>query len=94
MSVKGLVEGVILQAMEDLWNEGYREDSVSFFKGRDFSLCADIAGLNLDDQVRMLKMVKDVVDHQGKRQHAGRPAARTRGTRQRAHGKVAVASCR
>lgn len=94
MSVKGLVEGIILQAVEDLWTDGHREDSISFFRGRDFSLCADIAGMSVDEQVKVLKMVKSVIDLQKKRQNGPRTISRTRETRQRWQGKAALASCR
>lgn len=94
MSVKGLVEGIILQSLEDLWNEGYREESISFFRGRDFSLCADIAGMSLDDQVQMLTMVKNVVDLQKKRPSGPKAASKTRTPRQRWHIKTELASCR
>jgi hypothetical protein len=93
MSVKGLVEGIILQSLEDLWNEGYREESISFFRGRDFSLCADIAGMSTDDQVRMLTMVRDVVDLQKKRTGGTRVPAKTRTPRQRWQAKTELASC-
>ncbi|MDA8079283.1 MAG: hypothetical protein M0Z79_10150 [Nitrospiraceae bacterium] len=96
MGIKGLVEGIILQSLEDLWHEGYRDDSVAFFKSKDFSMCADIAGMNLDDQVRMLKMVKGIVDHE-KKCHTAKGTVRRREPRpghQKWHNGVEVASCR
>ncbi len=96
MGIKGLVEGIILQSLEDLWHESYRDDSVAFFKSKDFSMCADIAGMDLDDQVKMLKMVKGVVDNEKKRTSA-KGTVHHREPRPRHHkwhGRVEVASCR
>ncbi|MEJ2696543.1 MAG: hypothetical protein P8013_07825 [Candidatus Sulfobium sp.] len=58
MSLQKLAEGIILQSIEDLWNENYREDSITFFKGKDFELCAEMAGMKLSDQVRLLNLVR------------------------------------
>ena len=46
MGVKGLAEGIILQSLEDLWSENDRGECIAFFTGRDFSICAEIAGMN------------------------------------------------
>ncbi len=61
MSVKGLAEGIILQSIEDLWNENHRGECIAFFTGREFSICAEIAGMNLPDQLKVLNLVKTVV---------------------------------
>jgi hypothetical protein len=61
MSLKKLAEGIILQSIEDLWNENYREDCITFFKGKDFRLCAELAGMELSDQVELLRLVKTSV---------------------------------
>lgn len=57
MSLKTLAEGIILQSIEDLWNENYREESITFLKGGDFRLCADLADMDLREQVELLSMV-------------------------------------
>jgi len=36
MGTRELAEAIILQALEDLWDERRREDSVTFLTGRDF----------------------------------------------------------
>ncbi len=61
MSVRGLAEGIILQSIEDLWNENHRGECIAFFTGREFSICAEIAGMNLPDQLKVLNLVKTVV---------------------------------
>jgi hypothetical protein len=57
MSLNKLAEGIILQSIEDLWNESHREDCITFFKGKDFRLCAELAGMELADQVELLNLV-------------------------------------
>lgn len=61
MGLKGLAEGIILQSIEDLWSDKHRGDCIAFFTGREFSICAEIAGMNLSDQIKVLNMVKTVV---------------------------------
>lgn len=56
MGIKGLAEAIILQSMEDLWDEEHKDDSVRFFDGEGFSLCADIAGMNFFEQLRLYNM--------------------------------------
>lgn len=63
MSIRNLAEAVILQSMSDLWSEKEREDSVKFFKGEGFRTCADLACLDVPDQIKLLTMVKDAVKH-------------------------------
>jgi hypothetical protein len=65
MGVKGLAEGIIMQSIEDLWNENLRDECVAFFKGKEFSICAEIAGMGLADQVKVLSLVKDIIDKDG-----------------------------
>ncbi len=59
MSLKELGEGIILQALEDLFNETLREDCIAFFKGRGFLACAQMAGLDQADRTKLLGLVKD-----------------------------------
>ena len=67
MGVKGLAEGIILQSIEDLWNENLRDECIAFFKGKEFSICAEIAGMNLADQIKLLGLVRGIVSDGGKR---------------------------
>jgi hypothetical protein len=66
MGVKGLAEGIILQSIEDLWNEDLRDECIAFFKGKEFSICAEIAGMNLADQITLLGLVKGIVNDKDK----------------------------
>ncbi|MDA8088133.1 MAG: hypothetical protein M0Z75_15720 [Nitrospiraceae bacterium] len=56
-SVKSLAEAIILQSMEDFWGNAYREESIEFFKGEGFRVCAEIAGMGQDDQSKVLEML-------------------------------------
>ncbi len=57
MSLDNLAEAVILQALEDLWSERYKEDSISFFAGNDFFIWSSIAGLDVRKQYMILLIV-------------------------------------
>lgn len=62
MNTRCLAESIILQSLEDLWSKNYRKDSEIFFTGDTFCLCADIAGMNDLDQIKMRHMVKKVLN--------------------------------
>jgi hypothetical protein len=64
MGVKSLAEGIILQSIEDLWSNEHSRESLDFFSGGEFGSCAEMAGMSLLEQVRLLRMVKEVVDYQ------------------------------
>ena len=55
--VKSLAEAIILQSMEDFWNNAYRHESIEFFKGEGFKVCAEIAGLGHEEQSKLLQMM-------------------------------------
>lgn len=63
MNTRGLAESIILQSFEDLWSKNYRKNSELFFISDTFCICADIAGMNLLDQIKMLNMVKKALKH-------------------------------
>jgi hypothetical protein len=73
MKLKNLAEGIILQSIEDLWDNEHREESLGFFRGKDFRTCAELAGMSLTDQVGLLNMVKGVINQNGNGQPATRP---------------------
>ena len=56
-SVRALAEAVILQSMEDFWSNTYKQESVEFFKGEGFNICAKIAGLGKEEQMKVLQML-------------------------------------
>ncbi|MDA8079566.1 MAG: hypothetical protein M0Z79_11580 [Nitrospiraceae bacterium] len=55
--IKSLAEAIIFQALEDLWTPEEREASLAFFGGEDFRVCAEIAGMNIPEQFKMLRMI-------------------------------------
>jgi len=55
--IKSLAEAVILQAIEDLFDPSERIKSIDFFKGKNFSLCAEMAGLNAVGQIMIIRML-------------------------------------
>ena len=55
--IKSLAEGIILQAMEDLWDKDLRQESFQFFKGEGFKICAGLACLDGQEQSRIMNMV-------------------------------------
>jgi len=57
MNIKNIAELIILQCIEDLWNEREMSGSADFFIGEGFPLCAGLAGMDLRDQGRLLNMV-------------------------------------
>ena len=81
MSIKGLAEGIILQSIEDLWSENHRGESIDFFTGKEFSICAGLAEMNLPDQLKVLNLVKSVVGNTMKRSVAATENFSQRGKR-------------
>ena len=55
--IKSLAEAVILQSIEDLFDSLQREKSIDFFKGENFTLCAETAGLSTLKQMRIIMML-------------------------------------
>jgi thiamine monophosphate kinase len=58
MGLRSLAEAVILQSMEDLWDERHEADCMTFFGGEGFNICATIAGLKLTDRLRLAALVR------------------------------------
>jgi len=56
MKVTHLAEAIILQSIEDLWDEEHRQACTEFFAGEDFRICAALAGMSTSDQIKILKM--------------------------------------
>jgi len=52
-----LAESIIIQSIEDLWDRNRWAESVTFFTGKRFSICAGIAGMDFHAQVRLLEMI-------------------------------------
>jgi hypothetical protein len=62
VNIKNLAEHIMLQCIEDLWDEQERDDSRHFFKGERFHLCAEMASMSLHDQSTLLNMVSKMMD--------------------------------
>ena len=52
--MKKLSDSIILQCIEDLWDRASMKQSAKFFSQWDFSICANIAGMDICDQVKLL----------------------------------------
>jgi hypothetical protein len=48
--IRCLAEAVLLQTIEDLWNKKQQITCFSFFTGQGFTLCADIAAIEIPDR--------------------------------------------
>lgn len=74
MKVEHLAEAIILQSIEDMWNEEHRDESITFFAGKDFRTCASLASIDIADQIGILKMldkiIKDTQSQAGTRKKA------------------------
>lgn len=66
MKVNHLAEAIILQSMEDLWDESHREDCIRFFTGEDFRTCAAIAGMDTCEQIKILTMLSQMIKDMNK----------------------------
>ena len=60
--VESLMEGIILQCFTDLWIGGEIDACIQFFRGEGFAICANIAGINLHDQVKVLNLANKIID--------------------------------
>jgi hypothetical protein len=56
-SIRSLAEAIILQSMEDMWSAANRKESVEFFNGEGFEICAELAGLGADEQKKIMEML-------------------------------------
>lgn len=63
MGLRTLAEAVILQSLEDLSDVRYRTESIEFFSGTGFRMCAKMAGLDADGKVQLLGLAKKINAH-------------------------------
>jgi hypothetical protein len=61
--IRNLAEAIILQSIEDLWEEKQRGDCIAFLRGEGFSVCADLAGMKVPDRLRLLHLIDGVTVH-------------------------------
>ena len=65
--IKGLADAILLQSIEDLWTEVERSNCIDFFSGEGFRICSEIAGMSSDEKVKILNMVRDIIDQNSAR---------------------------
>ncbi len=67
MGLKSLAEGIILQAIDDLFSRRNRAESIRFLTGEGFRMSADIAGLGPEQRHEILtsfgKLLKPATIH-------------------------------
>ena len=74
VNFRALAEGVILQAIEDFWNEASRKDSIEFFHGEGLRQWAAIGGISIGKQLKLIRMLKKQFRHSAA-EHASRGKA-------------------
>ncbi|GAB4389733.1 MAG: hypothetical protein Kow0025_16910 [Thermodesulfovibrionales bacterium] len=67
MGTRALAEAIIMQSMEDLSDTRYRSESIDFFTGEGFGICAGMAGMDIEDKLKVMGLVKKL-SLQGQRQ--------------------------
>jgi len=60
--LKSLMEKIILQSLEDLWITAERDECINFFRGERFGICADMAGMSLYEQAKLLNLANKIID--------------------------------
>jgi hypothetical protein len=66
MRVSHLAEAIILQSIQDLWDEEHRQSCVEFFTGEDFRTCAALAGMSTSDQIKIFNMFGGIMKGAGR----------------------------
>ncbi|TAN39615.1 MAG: hypothetical protein EPN25_10780 [Nitrospirae bacterium] len=59
--MKYLADAIIMQAIEDLWSEEFKRQSIDFFTGEGFLLCSTANGMVPYDKVRLLHLIREAV---------------------------------
>ncbi len=61
VELKNLAEAVIMQAVEDLWDNKHRSQGLDFFNGERFRDCAGLAGMDIHAQMTLLQILREPV---------------------------------
>ena len=69
--MKALADAILLQSIEDLWTDVERANCIDFFSGEGFRICSEMAGMSSDDKVKILNMVRDIIDQNSIREKKG-----------------------
>lgn len=73
MKLRNLAEAVILQSLEDLYDPMHRLESLDFFSGEGFHICARVAGLCPKDKLKVLKLAYGIINHRISKEVRYRP---------------------
>lgn len=60
MSKRKLAEEIIRRYIEDLSDAKYRPESIDFFTGEGFDICSDMAGMSMEEKLRVMGLVKNL----------------------------------
>lgn len=55
--VKKIAEAIILQAVEDLWLPVHKKESVDFFTGEGFVICAKLVDFGLYEKLKLVHLI-------------------------------------
>ena len=55
--VKKIAEAIILQAIEDLWRPAHKKESVAFFNGEGFEICANLVDFGLHEKLKLIQLI-------------------------------------
>jgi len=61
MGLRNLSEAIILKAASDLLDTPRDKDSLEFFSGEGFRLCAEIAKMDHDDKIKFLTILTECI---------------------------------
>ncbi|MEW6109312.1 MAG: hypothetical protein AB1632_09145 [Nitrospirota bacterium] len=62
---RAIAEAIILQAIEDLWDDEEKGESIDFFRGEGFGLCSEIACIDSSGRIKLLNIVKTIINMRG-----------------------------
>lgn len=60
MGVSSLADAIILQSLEDLSDFRHRAESMEFFSGEGFRVCARLAGMDGEDEMKTLGLASRI----------------------------------
>ena len=62
-TMQNLSESIVLQSIEDLWEESgdERRGSFAFFLGKGFHICSDLAGMTIVDRRTLLLLITEAL---------------------------------
>lgn len=61
MGIRELGEAMICQSLEDLSSKTRSGEAVEFFEGKDYNVCARIAGMSAAERIRLLVFAERII---------------------------------